>query len=320
MALLPDPPVTTSHQPDPVQQARETPQLRHVLEQACAARNLSPVGGRLIHRYSNAVYLLPAEQAVARIVTGSLERAQLAHAVTAWLVENPGVAATAPLMDAPPVAVGHSTVVSFWRHYPQPDGQAPPTSVHLARILRGLHDVEETSFPLETWQPLKSLSAALGEPAAARNLSAEEHAWLLGRVDEIRGQVLALDSPLGTGLIHGDAWAGNLLWHTAAGPDTAVLGDWDWVAYGPREIDLIPTWHAAIRYGRGEQWAQDFASVYGYNLAAWPGFPVLLAMRDLVQLTGPLRRAGDGPDFAAALHQRLDGIRSGDMRAVWRAL
>jgi hypothetical protein len=41
---------------------------------------------------------------------------------------------------------------------------------------------------------------------------------------------------------------------------------------------------------------------------------------DLVQLTGPLRRARDNPNFAAALRQRLDGIRNGDAQATWRAL
>lgn len=61
-------------------------------------------------------------------------------------------------------------------------------------------------------------------------------------------------------------------------------------------------------------------SVYGYDLTAWDGFRTLLAMRDLVQLTGPLRRARDDPKFEAALWERLDGIRSGNMQATWRGL
>lgn len=310
----------TNDPPNPVKPARDTPELRAALDQACAARDLSTAGARLIHRYSNAVYHLPTEHAVARVATGSLARAERAHAVIGWLSEHTAVAATAPLVDAPPVAVGPSTVVSFWTYYPQAPDQAPPTSVHLARILRQLHDVAAVPYELEPWQPLTSLSAALADPAAGRNLSEDDRAWLLDHVEDIRSRVLALDSPLGHGVIHGDAWAGNLLWHTATGPDAVVLGDWDWVAYGPREIDLIPTWHAALRYGRGEQWAQDFARIYCYDLATWSGFLVLLAMRDLVQLTGPLRRAGDRPEFAAVLRQRLDGIRSGDAGAVWRAL
>ena len=180
--------------------------------------------------------------------------------------------------------------------------------------------MDQAPFKLETWLPLAPLSAALRDPDAASNLSAPDLDWLRGHVETVRAQVLALDSPLGHGIIHGDAWAGNLLWHTASGPDAVVIGDWDGVSIGPREVDLIPTWHAAVRYGRGEQWAKNFADIYGYDLATWDGFPSLLAMRDLVQLTGPLRRSHDGPTFAESLRQRMDGVRSGDLKGVWRAL
>lgn len=312
--------MTGNPQRDPVKEARDTPQLRHALGHACAERGLSPAGARLIHRYSNAVYLLPAEQAVARVTVGDIHRTQISYAVAEWLANEVGLAVTAPLRDVPPVVVDGSTTVSFWVYYPQPDIDAPPTSKHLARILRPLHAVQHVPFQLETWQPLVSLTAVLDEPEAARKLTGADLDWLRDRVKMACAQVSALDSPLGHGLIHGDAWAGNLLWHAAAGPDAAVLGDWDWVAYGPREVDLIPTWHAATRYGRGERWATEFANIYGYDLATWDGFSTLLAMRDLVQLTGPLRRVSDHPEFAAALRERLDGIRNGDVRAVWRAL
>jgi aminoglycoside phosphotransferase (APT) family kinase protein len=311
--------VTTSRS-DPVKHARETPELRRALDQACTARRLSTVDARLIHHYSNAVYHLPAEHAVARIPRGSPARAGLAHDVTRWLVGHHGVAATAPLDRARPVQVEDGSVVSFWTYYPQPAGTDPPTSVHLARVLRRLHGVEAVPFELATWHPLSSLSAVLADPAAAGNLADDDREWLTGHLAEIRTAVLGLDFPLGHGLIHGDAWAGNLLWHTAAGPDEVVIGDWDQVSYGPREVDLIPTWHATIRYGRRPQWARDFADGYGYDLAAWDGFPTLLAMRDLVQLTGPLRRAGDRPEFAAALRVRLEGIRTRDFHGLWRAL
>lgn len=305
---------------DPVKHARETSELRHTLEQACAERGLSTVDARLIHRYSNAVYHLPAEAAVARITSGSLTQTQLAHNLTAWLIDRHGVAATAPLTDAPPVQATEGAVVSFWLYYPQPDGEPAPTSIHLARVLRCLHDVEDVPYELETWQPLTSLSAALADPAAVANLADDEHQWLTSYVAEVRAQVLALDFPLGHGVIHGDAWAGNLLWDTTSGTDAVVIGDWDWTSYGPREVDLIPTWHAAIRYGKGMAWANDFAQVYGYDLVRWDGFPVLFAMRDLVQLTGPLRRAGERPEFRAVLRERLDGIRGRDFQAVWRGL
>jgi hypothetical protein len=312
--------VASSREPDPVRRVWETPELRHALEVACRERGLSAAGARLIHRYGNAVYLLPAEPAVARIVDGPAHRARLSRAVTEWLVTRHGIAATVPLPGAPPVELGPSTVVGFWAYYPQPAEQDPPTSAHLARVLRQLHEIDAVPFELGPWQPLASLSAALSDPAATTNLAPSELDWLRHRVEEVRDRITGLTSPLGRGVIHGDAWAGNLLWHAAAGRDAVILGDWDWVSLGPREVDLIPTWHAAIRYGRGKQWADAFASVYGYDLSAWDGFRTLLAMRDLVQLTGPLRRAGDDPQFDAALRQRLNGIRNGDMQVIWRAL
>ena len=146
-----------------------------------------------------------------------------------------------------------------------------------------------------------------------------DRTWLLAEITDTRARLAALDWPLGTGFIHGDAWAGNLLWDTDAGARRCLLGDWDGLSRGPREIDLIPTWHAATRYGRGPAWAEAFTAAYGYDLAGWDGYPLLSRMRDLVQLTGPLRRTRPGTVFEDVLRQRLAGIRARDT-STWTAL
>lgn len=136
----------------------------------------------------------------------------------------------------------------------------------------------------------------------------------------MRDELASLEWPLGHSLIHGDAWAGNLLWAgSTPGPDDVVFGDWDRVAHGPREVDLIPTWHAARRYGKGPHWTAQFIDQYGHDLAHWPGLPTLLAMRDLVQASGPLRRAPHSAPHARALRQRVDSLRTGDT-STWKAL
>ncbi len=310
----------TSPRPTPVKDAAETPQLRQALEHACRERGLSASGASLIHHYSNAVYLLPEEQVVARLTRGgSAERVRKTQTILGWLTEHTSVAATAPRPATEAVVVDDKTTVSFWTYYPQPDNGPDFTSTHLARILHDLHDVEQPPITVDRWHPLTSLATVLADPEYTQTLTPSDLAWLHDTVADVQQRVLALDSPLGHGLIHGDAWAGNLLWDTASGPDAAVLGDWDWVSHGPREVDLVPTWHAARRYGKNQDWTNTFAQIYAYDLATWPGSETLLHMRDLMQITGPLRRARDGSVFAEALRQRLDGIRSGSGE-TWRGL
>ncbi|WP_112273527.1 phosphotransferase enzyme family protein [Lentzea terrae] len=295
--------------------------LAAVLRAACSRAGLDDADARLIHHYANVVCLLPAERVVARIARdGQVGRVQTALHLARWLTDVHGYPATAPLPSLEPVVVDDSTVVTFWAYYPQPPGVVSPDSAHLGRLVRRLHQLPTppVNLPLPVWQPLRSLEALVTGPNGSAALSRGDQRWLLNRIDEVRRDLAALDWPLGFTTIHGDAWAGNLLWDTAATDVPVRLGDWDTACHGPREVDLIPSWHAAVRYGRGPQWAEAFALAYGYDLSAWDdGFPILFAMRDLVQLAGPLRRAADESTFAAAVQQRLDGIKAGD-HSRWR--
>jgi hypothetical protein len=291
------------------------------MRQASAAAGLDAAGARLIHHYSNAIYLLPAQNAVARITygRGAAGRVACSQTVTRWLAQERQFPATEPLDNVSPVTV-NSAVVSFWTYYRQPEDGSPLTSGHLAVLLRLLHQAGTPPVSLPAWVPLASLHATVEDRLLSAALTDDEQTWIMARITEVRDKIAGLDWPLGVGLIHGDAWAGNLLSCPGASPVGAVLGDWDWVSTGPREIDLIPTWHAAARYGKAASWVSDFISQYGYDLGQWDGYPVLMAMRDLVQLTGPIRRARDSDPYRRALRQRLDSLRCGDTTSIWRAL
>lgn len=298
---------------NPTKNGKETSELRHALLRACELADLDPTGARLVHHYANAVYVLPAENAVARLAHGTqgVRRAQTSLQITRWLVIDHNFPATAPMPDTDAIAVDHTTTATFWNYYPQPEDDPKPSSAHLGTLVRRLHDLPQPPVELSSWTPLRSLEAAVRAPAVLAAISAEEQQWLLDHITAVRHDLGTVDWPLGWGLIHGDAWAGNLLWNTIVGPEATVLGDWDSVCWGPREVDLIPSFHAARRYGRGADWADAFVRSYGYDLSGWSGFSTLLAMRDLVQLAGPLRRAPQEPALARALRERLDGIRSG---------
>lgn len=294
--------------------------LLAVVDRAGIERRLPTAGATLISHSSNAVYLLPEVPAVARVTSGpgGTDRVVRTQAITAWLVDR-GFGATAPLPGVDVVDIDDRTSVSFWAFYPQADHQPPATSSDLGRLLRDLHDldVEHDKPPVDVpvWLPLESLADTVSDPEQSVVLADIERTWLLRRIREIRDQLSAEHWPLGRGLIHGDAWAGNLLWDAAA--QRMLLGDWDWVSYGPREIDLIPTWHAAIRYGRTEAWTRAFVDQYGYDLATTSAYDVLVQMRDLVQLAGPIRRAPHSPAAADRLAQRLGDLRRGIRSSSW---
>jgi hypothetical protein len=274
----------------------------------------------LLHDYANTVWLLPKDAVVVRIGRGALAR-QKAHTsipLCRWLVETCGFPATAPHSDKV-IELDAYTVATVWTYYPQHDAPTA-TSADLGELLRHFHTLPPPPVQLPTWQPLDSLEAIVLDQTQDQSLSPARRSWLLSAIEEIRTALATVNWPLGTGLIHGDAWAGNLLWNSCNRPPGMVLGDWDTACLGPREVDLIPTWHAAARFGRGAQWTGQFAAKYGYDLSNSPGIGVLYAMRDLVQLVGVLRRAPDHPRFAHALEQRLAGIRSGDLTAIWPAL
>jgi hypothetical protein len=308
-------------QVNPAKHPPNDPALARLLVEACQRRGLKAEGARLIHHYSNAIYLLPNESAIARIgeAIAAGVPADVVHKTVQWLIQDRDFPATAPLDRAEPVRF-RQTTVSFWTYYPQPEGWSQPTPSNLGRLLHQLHAIDTAPTRLKRWTPLDSLQAAAGAPAARTVLEDDERLWLLSQISQIRHDLAELKWPLGHGIIHGDAWVGNLLRDAAKSPDATVLADWDGVSYGPREVDLIPTWHAAHRYGKGEAWSRAFIESYGYDLSAWRGFAQLMRMRDFVQLTGPLRRAADHREFMPVLRQRLDALRSNNVSMTWRAL
>ena len=296
-------------------------QLHAQLVAACEHRGINPAGARLLHHYSNAIFHLPAQDALVRITVGPADhdRVRLTQTVTAWLARTHDFPATAPYRTVEPVRLDSGAVASFWEYHRQPE-TLTYTSEDLARLLRRLHDINDADQPtgLDNWQPLASLETALADDIPEAVLPAEELTWLKQEIATVRKELSEITWELPPGLIHGDAWAGNLLADSRS--SGLLLGDWDWVSIGPREVDLVPTWHAARRYGRDTAWTGAFAATYGYELSDSPGFETLMRMRDFMQLTGPLRHSAAQPRYLDALRQRLEGIRSGDRAGHWRTM
>jgi aminoglycoside phosphotransferase (APT) family kinase protein len=281
------------------------------LHKACGAAGLDSSGAVVLGAHATAVFLLPRERVVARLGRGDQAHAQADRGVRMcrWLNDH-GFPAPAPADVVQPIQVGDE-VATFWAYYPQ-HSAATPAATALGELLRRLHDLPRPPIELPEYRPLTSLAEVVARSAC---LAAGDKAWLLDERDRLLDAYAALDSPLGVGHIHGDAYMGNLL---ADGPRT-LLGDWDEVSVGPRELDLANTYHS-LRFGQPRSQIRAFAAAYGHDISDWPGLATLCALRDVHTLTSFIRRADQGDTTALReLSFRLGTLRRRDAEAQWNS-
>jgi hypothetical protein len=276
------------------------------LQYAARQTGLDARGARLIRLFATAVYHLPAADAVARIapVTSPdlVARLDTSVQVTRWLT-GIGFPSIEPLPVEQPIA-GAGCAVTFWRYLPQVGPE--PKSADLGLLLRKLHGLGSPPVTLPAYRPLVSVRRAI---ASSRAINKDERGWLGERCDQLLNAYDRLRFQLPAGMIHGDAYRGNLL----RDGQRVVLADWDAVSTGPREVDLIPTLQAS-RFGLPDEQRDAFVDAYRADIRSWDGYPVLRDIRELSTLTALLR---DGHIDVAArreLRIRLRSLDTGDER------
>ena len=296
--------------------------LDRIVADACAVAGIPATLCRPLRHYANAVYLIEDEPVVARVAygPGSMERSTRAVAIAQWLGAN-GLPVTEPAATGnrrpQPIKVSAECeiAVTFWRYYPQPEREPPNDLAVLALMARALHELSGSPpIPLPTFQPMRSIADAVETAVPGCGVGEVEIAWLRRRVRTLLAEYHNLEFPLGVGLIHGDMYAGNLLWVSDSAQ--VVLGDWDSVCVGPREIDLAPTF-ASVRFGLQPSSVDRFILSYGYDLRSWRGYRTLRAIRELSTLTALMRLAPTKSSAARELKHRLDTLTSGDTAAIW---
>jgi hypothetical protein len=285
-----------------------------VLEMAASRLGVPAHDARLLRLHGNASYALPSAGLVIRIAVNPqvLGPVTAALAVTRWL-SGRGFPCTVPadIDDQPFVVAG--CVVSAWQYLPTADTPAP-ASAEMGGILRELHAHGDPPDPPPGLDdPLASVAAAISDSPGA--MSPASQSWLEERLTQLRRQWSALDFPRPAGLIHGDAHIGNLM---RAASGRAILGDWDHVAAGPREWDLIQIHYMDRRFGRaGHNGIDAFATAYGWDIRTWPGLDTLIAIREIWGLRPYIRTVRDRPSYSQQLAFRLHTLQSGDTQTRW---
>jgi aminoglycoside phosphotransferase (APT) family kinase protein len=288
---------------------RFTPgKLRGVLAETCAHLGLDPGGARLLRFTNNAVYALVTAPVVVRIVGSTQLRHRVGTVVRVALhFEAHGVPAIRLLESVEqPMEVGEH-LVTVWHQVPSIGRPAKPAD--LARLLRQVHALPAPEG-LAEWAPFAAVRARVSD---AEEISAGDRAFLLDRCAELEAALSELEFPLPRGLVHGDAYPGNVI----PGPAGPVLCDFDSSCVGPPEWDLTPLAVGRERFGDPPVHYRTFAAAYGYDVTSWPGFGVLRAVRELKLTTSVLPILRSRPQVRPELFRRLDDLRQGRMDARW---
>jgi Ser/Thr protein kinase RdoA (MazF antagonist) len=279
------------------------------LEEACARVGLSSEDAELLRLGENAIYQLASEPVVVRIARSAdrLARVQCELCVARWLAaSNVPAVRVRDNIRQPLVVHGHP--VTFWRTVT--GGGPAPDHVDLARLLAAFHKAPGCPCELPGFDPLRPSYSRL---ANAKTVACDDRDFLKARCDDLNGELGHLQFALPCGPIHGDAHTSNLL--TDRG--RVVLIDFENAAVGPREWDLLPTAIGVERYGRPERQYREFAGAYGFDVRAWPGYPVLREVRELTMTTWIMQNTGESPAVAAEFALRVSSLRERDVTRAW---
>lgn len=287
-------------------------EMYQVLKRACTAIGLDFTSTRLLRGHTNAVILLEQEQVVVKIARKGSRADDVTRTVTfvRWLMDAGFPTVSLHPVDQPVTVDGHA--VTFWTYLPQPEH--PVSAAQLAKPLYALHTLPTPPVALPDHDNLAAISRSL---QAITCLSDERLAFLIAHAGQLELDLRKVEFGLPQGVIQGDPQHRNAL-HTI---DGAVLCDWDTVALGQPEWDLVTVEVHCRRFGHGEDHYAAFAEAYGWDVTLLPGYRTLAAIRELRMITTNARKVHThAPDSLHEVIQRVDGLRQQDPSLRWNIL
>jgi aminoglycoside phosphotransferase (APT) family kinase protein len=282
-------------------------ELRRCLRAACRLAGVDATRAEFIKYTVNAVYRLPAAGVVVRLAddAGAVERARGVVGTARWLAAH-GAPAVRLLEGIPQPVTNGLCAATFWMEL---GDHGASREADLAVPLRALHRLP-VGGPLRRWSPFESAARRL---AAADGLAAADRRWLGEQWAAAECAYRTAAASLRTGVVHGDAHAGNLL---RDGNGGFVLCDLDSTGIGPLDWDLVPAAVAAIRFGRPPLHV-GLAAAYGRDVTAGRVWPLLRRIRELVMVTSVVPDLRHRPAVAAEHAHRIRTLRAGDAGARW---
>ena len=266
---------------------------RALAVRALGVAGRSAEGLELVRWGTNAVFR--SVDAVVRLAERDYDRGFLRQQLqlSDWLIKR-GYPTARLCADA--VLSGHP--VTVWERIPE---VREPTMADLAWLARGFHDLsDDYAGDLPAWEPLGRLGSRMDRMEPDAVISAPVLARLRSIKDHLVGRVREIEFVLPPGPIHGDIHRGNVLVN-GVGPH---LIDFDRIAWGPREWDLVEPLAGLILFGEDRTAWRSFTEVYGMDLTDWEPWEDLLRLRGMFMFSWLLTLERT-PEVALEIERRI---------------
>ena len=272
-----------------------------ILAVACRRAGLSAEAVQLLSAGENHVYRL-AGGAIARVSKPGQERAAAREVfLGGWLNANK-VRAVRPYdaleIDQPVLVDGHP--VTFWHDLGDHRAGTPR---EVATALKRLHSLP---IPIEMATQVAPFVRLKERITAATWLPADDRTWLLARLEDLQAGWRDRPGGLPDAVIHGDAWAGNVVSAT----EGVTFLDLERCTIGPPEWDLTSTACRLTSYSTlsAEDYA-DYCEAYGRDVTRWDGFDLFRDIRELRVTCYAAYRAQHNPSLRSYVATRVGCLR-----------
>ncbi|MGW7572397.1 phosphotransferase family protein [Streptomyces sp. NPDC054765] len=298
--------------PAPLPGGFDEAELRRVLDQACSAVGLNPKGARLLRGHTNAVVHLSTAPVVVKVARrgSKFENVQRTAKFVQWLMDRGfPTSPLHPVGDQPLDIDGHA--VTYWTYLPQPEHSL--SAAQIAKPLFALHSLPIPPFTLPALDNLRAIRLSIHGITA---LSDETKLFLADRADHLEEALHTVEYVLPKGVVQGDPQHRNALFDG----DETVLCDWDTVAVGQPEWDLVTLEIHCRRFGYSHDHYKDFADTYGFDVTRWPHFPILRDIRELRMIATNARKISHAPLSRGEIQRRITGLHREDTSLRWNIL
>ncbi|WP_225997706.1 phosphotransferase family protein [Myceligenerans pegani] len=301
-------------QPEPTQRAeRPVPDAAEdvaaIGHRAAVRAGINDNGARPLRHGSNALFLLPHANLVARVGRpGSMTTARREVQIAAWLADQ-GLRVNTPAPGIEQPVIIADQPVTWWLPL-LPHRHA--TTAELATVLHRLHELPvPDSLGLPALDPLAQIADRIADTTG---IAPADRSWLLDHAAALRREVAGA-IPARAAVVHGDAWQGNVVVPDDGEP---VLLDFEHVALGHPDWDLVPIAVDHTDFARLSDADYDaFVSAYGgHDVTRTPWFRTMADIQELRWTAFVAQKAATDPRAATEATHRIACLR-GEVPKPW---